>query len=36
MLKEACLEISDKLVGWRRDFHQYPELSFEEKEHLRL
>lgn len=29
-LLEAAEEISDQLVAWRREFHQFPELAFEE------
>ncbi|QDP41855.1 M20 metallopeptidase family protein [Radiobacillus deserti] len=31
MLREVTA-IQDKLIEWRRHFHQYPELSFQEKE----
>lgn len=27
---EKAYELQDKLKGWRRDFHQHPELGFEE------
>lgn len=27
---ERAYELQDKLKGWRRDFHQHPELGFEE------
>nr|WP_239565509.1 amidohydrolase [Brevibacillus fulvus] len=29
MLKKAS-ELKDKLIAWRRDFHQHPELAYEE------
>lgn len=31
MIKEASKTISEEIIEWRRDFHQHPELSFEEK-----
>ncbi|WP_102345111.1 M20 metallopeptidase family protein [Bacillus sp. Marseille-P3661] len=36
MLKEACEQITEQLIKWRREFHQYPELSFEEKHTSKL
>ncbi|WP_044748524.1 M20 metallopeptidase family protein [Bacillus alveayuensis] len=30
MFKSAIEEIEDKIISWRRDFHQHPELSFQE------
>ena len=29
---ESAHELSDYIIGWRRHFHQYPELSFREFE----
>lgn len=29
-LLAAAEEISDRLIAWRREFHQFPELAFEE------
>jgi amidohydrolase len=31
MIKEISKTISEEIIEWRRDFHQHPELSFEEK-----
>ena len=30
-IKNKVIEITEELVSWRRDFHRYPELAFEEK-----
>ena len=41
-ISDAALKIEDKVIAWRRDIHQNPELSYQEKrtaalaaEHLR-
>src|SRR5579875_156423 len=31
MLTEQKMVLSEQIIEWRRDFHKYPELSFEEK-----
>lgn len=31
-VKEKTSQILPKVVGWRRHFHEYPEVSGEEKE----
>jgi amidohydrolase len=28
---DSAMKIKDQLISWRRDFHMYPELGFEEK-----
>lgn len=30
-IKQKVTEIEDELVKWRRDFHRYPEIAFQEK-----
>ncbi len=30
-IKNKVIEMSEEIVGWRRDFHRHPELAFEEK-----
>ncbi len=30
-LRRECSRVREKLTGWRRDFHQHPEIAFEEK-----
>ncbi|WP_353048223.1 hypothetical protein [Planococcus sp. ISL-110] len=32
LIVEQANSIADKLIEWRRTFHQYPELSFQEFE----
>ena len=29
-IREEIINIKDKIIHWRRDFHQYPELAFKE------
>lgn len=29
-IKSDAIEFANEMIGWRRDFHQYPELGFEE------
>ncbi len=29
--KQKALDMRDELISWRRDFHKYPELGFQEK-----
>lgn len=37
MIKEAGkIKLSDEIIAWRRDFHEHPELSFEEKRTSKL
>lgn len=31
MFRETCQALADEIIKWRRDFHQHPELSFQEK-----
>ena len=30
-ISAAALKIEDKVIAWRRDIHQHPELSYNEK-----
>ena len=29
-IRQEIIDIKDKIIHWRRDFHQYPELAFKE------
>ena len=29
-IREEIINIKDSIINWRRDFHQYPELAFNE------
>jgi amidohydrolase len=31
VLKEKCRQVEQQMIAWRRDFHQHPELSFQER-----
>lgn len=31
-IKKRCQELKETIIGWRRAFHRFPELSFQEKE----
>ena len=30
-ISDAALKLEDKVIAWRRDIHQNPELSYQEK-----
>jgi amidohydrolase len=36
MFKEECINLSNQLIEWRRDFHENPELSYREERTARV